>query len=60
MLNKYKKNNLLKYIFLLILTNNISYARENLESETSSKVLKNLQIQRKIFIQAEEELKKNF
>ena len=59
MLNKYKKNNLLKYIFLLILTNNISYARENLESETSSKVLKNLQIQRKIFIQAEEELKKN-
>lgn len=56
MLNKYKKN-FLPSIFLLIISN-VSYAASNSELEPS-RVLKKLQIQRKVFLDAEEELKRN-
>lgn len=56
MLNKYIKK-ILYAVFVLILINS-SCAASNSEFETS-RVLKKLQIQRKIFLQAEEELKKN-
>ena len=54
MLNR-SKNFLLKYVFLLFFIN-VSYAKEEIYVSSS---LKDLHLQRKLFLQAEEELKKH-
>jgi len=54
-LNKFQKIFLLKYIVLICLIN-VAHGKNE---HSSSQLLKNLQLQRKIFLQAEEELKKH-